>query len=84
MSMNLNELTTKELQVILNMTVARCIEVQAKSDHLRGVCEALEVTYPATDSCKEVEFELETLSLFRVQVLNAIAEVDRKEFINMG
>lgn len=84
MSVHLTEFTTNQLQVILNTVVATIIEVQAKADHLRGICEACDVIYPYTFTDKTIEFELETLSLFRVQILNAIAIVDRKEFINMG
>lgn len=82
MSVHLTDFTTNQLQVLLNTVVVTFLEVQAKADHLRGICQACEVSYPATNIDKMIEFELETLSLFRVQILNAIAEVDRKEFIN--
>lgn len=82
MSVHLTDFTTNQLQVLLNTVVAKVVDLQSKADHLKGICEACEVSYPATDIDKMIEFELETLSLFRVQILNAIAEVDRKEFIN--
>ena len=82
MSVNLDQFTTKELQVILNMTVARIIELRISEQSLKEICEACESPYPSTDIDRRVIFERETLDLFRVQLLNAIAEVDRKEFIN--
>lgn len=82
MSVSLNEFTTEQLQVLLNVVVAKIIDEDLHhKEWLKYFADDENMYYAYWGSQPERLKEYETLQLFRVQILNAIAEVRMKEDI---
>jgi hypothetical protein len=81
MSVNLSEFTTEQLQVLLNLVVLKITE---ENNHRKEWLKYFSI--PGADipdgyymNQPEKAKEMETLALWRVQILNSIVEVSQKE-----
>lgn len=77
MSVSLNEFSSEQLQVLLNVVVAKIIDEDLHRKEWLKYFQAPYMGY--YDHQPERAKEYETLQLFRVQILNAIVEVSQRE-----
>jgi hypothetical protein len=86
MSVNLNEFTSQQLQIALEAMYFRLLDCRMFVKSAREIYEESGVG----DLVQFIEFqdiktkinEIETLELFRDQILNAIVEVKSREIVN--
>lgn len=81
MSANLNEFTTEQLQVLLNVVVAKIMDEDLhRKEWLKYFRNRFGFDGYYEDQPQRAK-EYETLQLFRVQILNAIVDIKMKEEI---
>jgi hypothetical protein len=79
MEIKLNDFTSQQLQVLLNVVVAKIVDEDLHRKEWIKYFSRLGGYY---ETQPERAKEYETLQLFRVQILNAIVDVKSKEIVN--